>query len=67
MFLALPLKLFEREFRAVVVSVNSRLASPSDNALQGPYNALGRQRSIDINGQCFPGTIVHDIEGSEFA
>ena len=67
MFLAQPLKLFGYEFRAVIGSDNRRLATPRDNALQGPYYAFGGQRSIDLNGQCFPGTIVHDIECSEFA
>ena len=67
MFLAPPLKLFGSEFRAVVRSDDLRLASPSDNALQGSYYALGGQRSIDLNGQSFPCTIVHDVEGSEFA
>jgi len=43
MFLAPPLKLFGSEFRAVVGSDNSRLASPSDNVLQGPYYAFGGQ------------------------
>ena len=40
MFLAPPLKFFGSEFRAVVCSDNSRLASPRDNALQGPYYAF---------------------------
>jgi hypothetical protein len=67
MFLAPPLKLFGSEFRAIVRSDDLRLASPSDNALQGRYNAFGGQGSINFNSQCLPCTIIHDVESSEFA
>jgi hypothetical protein len=52
--LAPPLKIFESEPSSFVGSVNSRLASPSENVFKGPYNMLGLQK-VSISQAKVPG------------
>lgn len=65
MFLGPFHQFFADVFGAVVDPYGAGLATPFDDAVEAPYDALGWQREVDLDPQAFPIKVVQHVQQPE--